>query len=78
MSNFKPGDKVRIKGRDSWPTPPGYPLANSEGTVQPLWDTEEATADFPDYVNVQIDKTQANVDIGTIYTFRQENLEKLA
>ena len=69
---------MRIKDRDNWPTPPGYHLANSEGTVIHLWDTEEATKDFPDYVNVQIDKTQADVDIGTTYVFRQESLEKIS
>jgi len=77
MSNFKEGDKVRIQNRSDWPTPPGFLLANSEGTVVGLWTTEEATEDFPDYVNVQIEKTKTDIEAGSTLVFRQENLEKI-
>jgi hypothetical protein len=77
MSDLKTGDKVRIKDRSNWPTPPGYPLANSEGIVVGLWETEEATKDFPDYVNVRIDKTKSWAEPGTTLVFRRENLEKI-
>jgi hypothetical protein len=77
MSEFKTGDKVGIKDRKDWPSPPGYPMANSEGTVCELWATEEVLKDFQDYVNVRIDKTKAKVDIGTTLIFRRENLKKI-
>jgi hypothetical protein len=77
MAEFKTGDKVRITNRKNWPSPPGYPMANTEGTVCELWATEEVLKDFQDFVNVRIDKTKAKVDIGTTLIFRRENLEKI-
>ena len=76
MAQYKLGDKVRVKDRKDWPTPPGYKLANSEGTVVKICEWEEVLADFPEYVKVQIDKTNSDVKVGTQLLFREENLEK--
>lgn len=77
MDNIKLGDRVRIKDRPDWPTPPGYRLANSEGITVRICEWEEVLAEFPEYAKVKIEKTQANVEIGTTMLFRLENLEKI-
>ena len=77
MADIKIGDKVRIKERQNWPTPPGYKLANSEGVAVKICEWEEVLAGFSEYVKVRIEKTQADVKIGTSMLFRTEQLEKL-
>jgi len=77
MDNMKLGERVRIKDRPDWPTPPGYRLANSEGITVKICEWEEVLAEFPEYAKVKIEKTQANVGIGTTMLFRLENLEKI-
>jgi hypothetical protein len=77
MMSIKIGDKVRIKDRKGWPTPPGFKLANSEGTVVKMQNWIENVAEFPEYHKVRIDKTNSDVKIGTEMIFREENLEKI-
>jgi hypothetical protein len=79
MAEFKTGDRVRIKDRADWPSPPGYRLANAEGVVTKwtdLDDLDEVMGDFRDYVCVQVDKDRdLNLDKGLF--FRKENLKKI-
>jgi hypothetical protein len=76
MVKLKIGDKVRVKARKDWPTPP-YRLANSEGMVVKMAEWEEALEEFQEYVKVQIKKSGAKEYIGTPLIFRVENLEKI-
>ena len=76
MAEIKVGDRVRIKDRPGWVSPPGYRLAGSEGTVTRIWEPQGREA-FHDYVVVSIEKTEVNLDIETALTFRAENLEKI-
>ena len=77
MAKYNVGDKVRVKDRKDWPTPPGYRLTNSEGTVVKVAEWEETLEEFQEYVKVQIEKTKADIKIGTELLFREENLEKI-
>lgn len=77
MAEIKIGDRVRIKDRKDWPTPPGYKLANSEGVAVKICEWEEVLEEFPEYVKVKIEKTRADVKVGTTMLFREENLEKI-
>ena len=70
---FKVGDKVKIKDRTDWPSPPGYRLANLTGRVVEglgLDDSEE-TEEFRDFVDIQLDKDNR------IITLRSEGFEKV-
>ncbi len=70
MTAIKVGDRVRIKDRAEWPTPPGYQLANSEGTVIEV--REELG-----FVIVRLEKTiSTSISVGNALTFREEALEK--
>ena len=64
MAEFKIGDKVRIKDRTDWPSPPGYRLANAEGVVAKWNDLEEVMADFQDFIYVRLDKDKDKANIG--------------
>ena len=78
MAEIKTGDKVRVKNRTDWPTPPGYVLANAEGTVI-KWVEDELMEDFKDYAFVQLEKAEGNaqVYIGRAMFFPVESLEKV-
>jgi hypothetical protein len=75
MAEIKIGDRVRIKDRPDWPSPPGYRLADSEGTVTKVWEPEGNEL-FRECIEVKIDKSQAELGFSTL-TFRIENLEKI-
>ena len=77
MAKFKIGDRVRIKDRQDWPSPPGYRLANSEGTVVKWSDWPEVFEEFQEYIHVQIEKNEANYNIGATFMFRADSLEKI-
>ena len=77
MAKYNVGDKVRVKDRKDWPTPPGYKLANSEGTVVNVTEWHEILEEFPEYVKVKIGKAGADVEVGAEFLFREENLEKI-
>jgi hypothetical protein len=77
MANYNVGDRVRVKDRKDWATPPGYKLANSEGTVVKVTEWQEILEEFQEYVKVKIEKTSADVKVGTELLFREENLEKI-
>ena len=72
MADIKIGDKVRIKDRTDWPSPPGYKLANSEGTVVKWFDYVEPMEEFQDYVHVKLEKTEVTEYIGNVWPFRVE------
>ena len=76
---IKIGDRVRIKERKDWPTPPGYRLADAEGVTVKWVEWEESMKEFPEYVFVKIDKAKAKAKeyIGSSLFFRIENLEKI-
>ena len=73
MAEIKVGDKVRIKDRPDWVSPPGYKLANSEGRVIQVGEPEL----FEGFVEIQLEKTEAGIDIDTPLTFRLEAVEKI-
>ena len=79
MVNIKAGDKVRVKSRADWPSPPGYRLAQAEGEVIDWIELEELMAEFQDYAYVKIEKAQdeAKAYIGKTMFFRVENLDKI-
>ena len=77
MADIKPGDKVRIKDRKDWPSPPGYKLANSEGTVIKWIEWQEILEEFQDYAHIKIEKSDVKEFIGKTTVFKVENLEKI-
>lgn len=80
MTEIKVGDRVRVKDRPDWPSPPGYRLANSEGTVIQIWEENapEHAEIFNEYVEVKLEKTESSeMDISHSYNFRREALEKI-
>jgi hypothetical protein len=70
MSSIKTGDRVRLKERTDWPSPPGYQLANSEGDV--TWVKEDEG-----FVTIRLVKTSTAIPKDTNLTFRLENVEKV-
>ena len=79
MAKIKVGDRVRIKKRANWPSPPGYRLTNAEGTVVKWVEYDEAMEEFQDFVYVHLEKAKGDgkVYIGNDMFFRAENLEKI-
>jgi len=79
MAKIKVGDKVRIKKRTDWPSPPGYRLANAEGTAVKWVESEDVMEDFQDYVYIQLEKAEGEgkVYIGNKMFFRAEDLERI-
>ena len=71
MTDIKAGDRVRVKDRPDWPSPPGYQMANSEGRVYQV--LEDAG-----FVTLRLEKT--NVDVlepGTTMVFPVDAVEKI-
>lgn len=79
MAKIKVGDRVRIKKRANWPSPPGYKLANAEGIVTKWVEYDEAMEEFQNYIYVKLEKAEGEgkVYIGNSFFFRAENLEKI-
>ena len=79
MAKIKVGDRVRIKDRAQWPSPPGYRFAKAEGTVVKWVEYDETMEDFKDFVYVHIEKAQGEgkVYIGNNMFFLAENVEKI-
>jgi hypothetical protein len=80
MAEIKTGDKVRIKSRKDWPSPPGFRLANAEGTVVKWVEYDEVMEAFQDFVYVHLEKAEGEgrVYIGNNMAFRVEDLEKIS
>lgn len=80
MEDFKTGDRVKIKNRTDWPSPPGHRLANSEGTVVKWIDWDELVEQFREYVPVQLEKVEGEGEVytGNTFFFRMEDLEKIS
>lgn len=76
MSKLKVGERVRVKDRIDWPSPPGYRLAASEGVVTKIWESGGLEV-FQDYIQVKLEKSGPDVDISHTYNFRIENLERI-
>lgn len=79
MAEIKMGDKVRIKGRADWPSPPGYIFANAEGTVTRWVEYDEVMEDYQEYIYVRLEKAEgdAKVYIGNGMFFLVNNLERI-
>jgi hypothetical protein len=75
MPDIKLGDKARVKTRDEWPSPPGYPLGGCTGTVVKVWDPDNAV--LSQFLEVRIDKAVGEFREGTALTFHVEDLGKL-
>ena len=72
MSEFKAGDRVRVKPRPDWPMPMGYKLANLEGKVYDVIDEPAG------YVLVLLDKEDATgLDSRVPLGFQAGALEKI-
>lgn len=63
MSEFKVGDRARVKDRPGWPG--GYKIANWEGEIV------EVKADPAGYVVIKADKTGYNM------AFPEQELERI-
>ena len=63
MSEFKVGDRAKVKDRPGWPG--GYKIANWEGEIV------EVKADPAGYVVMKADKTDYNM------AFPEQELEKI-
>jgi hypothetical protein len=75
---IKVGDRVKIKDRPEWPSPPGFKLAGSEGRVIQIGDSEEFINGLVEgFLTVQLDKPTAYFEIGTQLTLQVEAVEKL-
>lgn len=70
MVKINVGDRIKVKDRSEWPSPPGYELANSEGEVVSV--DEELGL-----VKMLLLKTTSKIATGTTLTFRLENVEKV-
>ena len=74
MSKIKVGDRVRIKDRPDWPTPPGYRLAKSEGEVTSV-NVEDG------FVSLRLVKTKTDLPKlqpkDFAFTFRLDDVEKI-
>ena len=79
MTNIKIGDRVKVKDRADWPSPPGFRLANAEGTVVAYLEYDEVLERFQDYIYVQLEKAEGEgkVYLGNRMFFKSENLEKI-
>lgn len=79
MMAINTGDRVRVKDRADWPSPPGYRLANAEGTVVKYLVDEEVLEKFQNYIFVKLEKVEGegSVYIGNKMYFKLENLEKI-
>ena len=79
MAEINIGDRVRVKGRYDWPSPPGFVLTNAEGTVVKWVNYDETMEEFQDFFHVKLEKAygEGKVYIGNTFVFRVENLEKI-
>ena len=58
MSEFKLGDRVRIKDRCGWPSPPGFRLAGKVGVVMKWSEWEDIFEPFSNYIYIMVNKTE--------------------
>ena len=70
MSNIVAGDMVRIKDRSDWPSPPGYSLANLEGSVISVREQEG-------FVTIRLVKNIPSIPKDNILTLKLENVDKI-
>ena len=75
---FQVGESVRIGDHPCW-WEGGNPLTGAVGKVVQLYCWDEAYAEFPEYIGVQIDpsSTETKLGIGDRLMFRAERLERL-
>jgi hypothetical protein len=76
---LKPGERVRVKNRPDWPSPPGFRLVNSEGIVVRIWekDIPDGPKEFEEYIEIKLEKADVDINLAHTYTFRLENLKKI-
>ena len=79
MAKIEIGDKVRVKDKKDWPSPPGFILANAEGTVVKWVEDDEVMEGFEDFIYVHLEKAagEGKVYIDQDVYFRVEDLEKI-
>jgi hypothetical protein len=70
MNQIKVGDRILIKERTDWPSPPGYQLAKSTGNVTSV-SKEEG------FVTIHLEKSNSGIAEGTTLVLRLENVEKI-
>lgn len=79
MANIKVGDKVRIRKREGWPSPPGYRFEKAEGEVIKWVEYDESAKDFQDFVFVKLEKVEGDGKEynGNSLLFQLEELDKI-
>ena len=79
MSSIEVGDRVKIKDRKVWPSPPGYRFDDAEGVVVKWVEYDASGDDFKDFVYVHLEKANGEGAeyIGSHLLFRAESLEKI-
>jgi hypothetical protein len=71
MTDFKEGDKIRIKDKSDWPLPTAYKLANVQGKVVEIIKEPEG------YIKVLLDQNPTGIDPSVPLAFRVEAVEKI-
>lgn len=79
MTEIKTGDKVRIKDQKDWPSPPGFILANAEGTVVKWVEDDEVMEGFEDFAYIRLEKAEGEgkIYIGHDVFLLVQDLEKI-
>ena len=79
MTEIKTGDKVRIKDQKDWPSPPGFILANAEGTVVKWVEDDKVMEGFEDFAYVRLEKAESEgkIYIGANVFLPVQELEKI-
>jgi len=79
MPVFKQGDRVIVNGRVDWPSPPGYPFAGAEGTVEPWVHYTQTLEGFSEFVFVRVERAEGRGAryIGGGFFFRADDLTKI-
>jgi hypothetical protein len=72
------GERVRIRPRPEWPSPPGFRFAGAEGMVVKWVEYDDAMTDFRDVVvcvRLENASGEAGVYVGSTLLFRPEDVE---
>jgi hypothetical protein len=77
MANINIGDRVRVKDRKGWPSPPGYRFAGAEGKVIKWTEFNKTMEHYQNYIYVDLDKCKDKYYIGRTVFFLAENLEEV-
>ena len=80
MADINVGDRVRIKDKKDWVSPPGFIFANAEGTVVKWTDMDEQWKGYEEFIYVQIEKAEGAAEVyvkSNPKIFMIEDIEKI-